>query len=136
MYQFKNNTLHLTNIITEKFNMYHWHLYKVKDQQNYDWLRNMFYRIVQQTVQQSSVYYLAYVALCLDHNHHIILYFYYTKYQEKMNKTFFQYIDLNILQLVKNHKKVSLIQRSVLLDSEWKNNCTEMLLDMQNYLSN
>ena len=115
--------------------MYHWHLHEVGDWQNYDWLRNMFYEIVQQTIQQSSVYYLAYVVLCSDHNHHIILYFYYTKYQEKMNKTFFWHIDLNILQLVKNHKEISLIQKSVLLDSEWKNNCIKMLLDMQNHLS-
>ena len=136
MYQFKSNTPHLTNIITEKFNMYHWHLHKVKGQQNYDWLRNMFYEIVQQIVQQSSVYYLTYIALCSDHNHCIILYSYYTKYQEKMNKTFFWHIDLNIPWLVKNHKKVSLIQKFILLDSEQKNDCTEMLLDMQNHLSN
>ena len=50
MYQFKSNTPHLITIITEKFNMYHWHLHEVEDQQNYDWLRNMFYEIVQQTV--------------------------------------------------------------------------------------
>ena len=115
--------------------MYHWHLHEVKGQQNYNWLRNMFYEIVQQTVQWSSVYYLAYVVLCSDHNHCIILYSYYTKYQEKMNKTFFWHIDLNIPRLVKNHKKISLIQKSVLLDSEWKNNCMKMLLDMQNHLS-
>ena len=136
MYQFESDTLCLINIITKKFNMYHWHLCEVKDQQNYDWLRNMFYRIVQQIVQQSSVYYLTYVVLCSDHNHCIILYSYYTKYQEKMNKTFFQHINLNILQLVKNHKKISLIQKSVLLDSEWKNDCIKMLLDMQNHLNN
>ena len=53
-----------------------------------------------------------------------------------MNKTFFQHINLNIFWLVKNHKGVSLIQKFILLDSEWKNDCTEMLLDMQNHLSN
>jgi hypothetical protein len=46
-----------------KFNMYTWHLWEVEGQKNYRWLHNMFYDLIQQTVHQSSAYYVAYISL-------------------------------------------------------------------------
>jgi hypothetical protein len=43
--------------------MYHHHLQEVEERQNYDWLQNMFYDIIQQAIHQSSAYYLIYVVL-------------------------------------------------------------------------
>jgi len=114
--------------------MYHHHLQEVEERQNYDWLQNMFYDIIQQTVHQSLTYYLVYVVLCSDHNHCLILYSYYSKFQAVFNKTFFRHINLNILKLVNEKKEQYMIQGSVSLNSEKKEDCTEMLLRMHHHL--
>jgi len=114
--------------------MYHHHLWEVERRQNYNWLWNMFYDIIQQAVHQSSAYYLVYVALCSDHNHCLILYSYYSKFQNASDKTFFRHIDLNILKLVNEKKEQYMIQGSVSLNNEKKEDCTEMLLRMHHHL--
>ena len=63
MFEFESESPQITKIMTDKFNMYTWHLQEVGGQKNYRWLQNMFYDLVQQVVQQSPAYYLAYVAL-------------------------------------------------------------------------
>ncbi len=62
------------NIIDNEFQMYHHHLQEVEGRQNYSWLQNMFYSVIQQVICQSSAYYLIYIALYLDHNHCLIFY--------------------------------------------------------------
>jgi len=114
--------------------MYHHHLQKVEERQNYDWLQNMFYDIIQQAVYQSLTYYLVYVALCSDHNHCLISYSYYSKFQNASDKTFFRHIDLNILKLVNEKKEQYMIQGSVSLNNEKKEDCTEILLKMHHHL--
>ncbi len=114
--------------------MYHHHLQEVEGRQNYDWLWNMFYDIIQQVIHQSSAYYLIYVALCSDHNHCLISYSYYSKFQTVFNKTFFRHINLNILKLVNEKKEQYIIQGSVSLNNEKKEDCTEMLLKMHHHL--
>jgi hypothetical protein len=86
--------------------MYHHHLQEVEERQNYDWLQNMFYDIIQQAIHQSSAYYLIYVALHSDHNYCLILYLL-QQVSAAFNKTFFRHIDLNILKLVNEKKKSS-----------------------------
>ncbi len=114
-------------------NFYH-HLQEVEERQNYDWLQNMFYDIIQQAIHQSLAYYLIYVVLCSDHNHCLISYSYYSKFQAAFNKTFFRHIDLNILKLVNEEKEQYMIQGSVSLNNEKKEDCTEMLLKMHCHL--
>jgi len=92
------------NIIDNKFQMYHHHLQKVEERQNYSWLQNMFYGVIQQAIHQSSVYYLIYVVLHSDHNYCLIFYLYYNKFQAASDKTFFRHIDLNILKLMSERK--------------------------------
>ncbi len=121
-------------IIDDEFQMYHYHLQEVEERQNYDWLQNMFYDIIQQVIYQSSAYYLIYVALHSDHNYCLILYSYYSKFQAAFNKTFFRHIDLNILKLVNEKKEQYMIQGSVSLNNEKKEDCTEMLLKMHYHL--
>jgi len=115
--------------------MYHHHLQEVEERQNYDWLQNMFYDIIQQAIHQSSAYYLIYVVLCSDHNHCLISYSYYDKFQNVSDKTFFRHIDLNISKLVNKKKEQYMIQGSVLLNNEKKEDCTEMLLKMHHHLN-
>jgi hypothetical protein len=86
--------------------------------QNYDWLQNMFYDIIQQAICQSSAYYLIYVVLHSDHNYYLISYSYYSKFQAAFNKTFFRYINLNILKLVNERKEQYMIQGSVSLNKK------------------
>ena len=124
----------LTSIISDEYDMYSWHLWEVNEHQNYDWLQNMFYNIIQQTVHQLSVYYIVYVALQRDHNWQLIFYSYYVKYQDSADKIFFWHINLNILQLVNKKRDKNLIQEFILLNTEHKNDCTEMLLDMHHHL--
>jgi len=116
--------------------MYHHHLQEVEGRQNYGWLQNMFYGVIQQAIHQSSAYYLIYVVLCPDHNHCLIFYLYYGKFQAASDKTFFRHIDLNILKLVSERKSQYMIQESVSLNNEKKKDCTEMLLRMQHHLDN
>ncbi len=116
--------------------MYHHHLQKVEERQNYSWLQNMFYDVIQQAICQSSAYYLIYVVLCLNHNYCLIFYLYYDKFQTASDKTFFRHIDLNILKLVSKKKNQYMIQESVSLDNKKKKDCTEMLLRMQHHLDN
>jgi len=134
LYEFNSSQSSLFIIINEKFQMYHHHLWEVKERQNYSWLQNMFYSIIQQTVCQSSAYYLIYVALCSDHNHCLISYSYYSKFQTAFNKTFFRHIDLNISKLVNERKEQYMIQGFVSLNNEKKEDCTEMLLRMHHHL--
>ena len=90
----------------------------------------MFYDLIQQVIQQSSVYYLVYVALQEDYNHCFIFYSYYAKYQSSNNQIFFQHIDLNIFCLVKNHKNTYFIQKFMSLNTEQINDCIKLLIDM------
>jgi len=114
--------------------MYHHHLREVGGRQNYGWLQNMFYGIIQQAIRQSPAYYLIYVALRPDQNHCLISYPYYGKFQAASDKTFFRHIDLNIPKLVNEGKERYMIQGSVSLDNEKKEDCTEMLLGMHHHL--
>jgi len=94
----------------------------------------MFYDIIKQAVHQSFTYYLVYVALYSDHNHCLISYSYYSKFQNASDKTFFKHIDLNILKLMNEKKEQYMIQGSVSLNNEKKEDCTEMLLRMHCHL--
>jgi len=94
----------------------------------------MFYDIIQQVIHQSSAYYLIYVALCSDHNYCLISYSYYGKFQAVFNKTFFRHINLNILKLMNEKKEQYMIQGSVSLNNEKKEDCMEMLLKMHHHL--
>jgi len=134
LYEFDSSQPSLSTIINEKFQMYHYHLQEVEGRQNYDWLWNMFYGIIQQAVHQSPAYYLRNVTLCPDHNHCLISYPYYVKFQDASDKTFFRHINLNILKLVNEEKKQYMIQGSVSLNNEKKEDCTEMLLEMHHHL--
>ena len=134
LYEFNSSLFSLSIIINEKFQMYHHHLWEVEERQNYDWLQNMFYDIIQQVICQSSAYYLIYVVLHSDHNYYLISYSYYSKFQAAFNKTFFRYINLNILKLVNERKEQYIIQGSVSLNNEKKEDCTEMLLEMHHHL--
>jgi len=134
LYEFDSSQSSLFIIINEEFQMYHHHLQEVEERQNYDWLWNMFYDIIQQAICQSSAYYLIYVVLHSDHNHCLILYSYYSKFQAVSDKTFFRHIDLNILKLVNEKKEQYMIQGSVLLNNEKKEDCIKMLLEMHHHL--
>jgi len=136
LYEFNSSMSTMFNIIDNKFQMYHHHLQKVEERQNYSWLWNMFYSVIQQAIHQSLIYYFIYVSLCLNHNHCLIFYLYYNKFQAASDKTFFRHIDLNILKLVSEKKNQYMIQESVSLDNEKKKDCTEMLLRMQHHLDN
>jgi len=94
----------------------------------------MFYDIIKQAVHQSFTYYFVYVALYSDHHHCLISYSYYSKFQNASDKTFFKHIDLNILKLMNEKKEQYMIQGSVSLNNEKKENCTEMLLRMHCHL--
>ena len=52
-------------------------------------------------MQQDLQYYTLYIALQLDQKTKLILYLYYAKYTKPRDATFFCYIDLNILRLLK-----------------------------------
>ncbi len=136
LYEFDSSMSTMFNIIDNKFQMYHHHLWKVEGRQNYSWLQNMFYDVIQQAIHQSSVYYLIYVALCFNHNHCLIFYSYYDKFQATSDKTFFRHIDLNILKLVSERKNQYMIQELISLNNEKKKDCTKMLLRMQHHLDN
>ena len=136
LYEFDSSMSTMFNIIDNKFQMYHHHLWEVEERQNYSWLWNMFYGVIQQAIHQSSIYYLIYVALCLNHNHCLIFYLYYNKFQTASDKMFFRHIDLNILKLMSKRKGQYMIQELISLNNEKKKDCTEMLLRMQHHLDN
>jgi len=136
LYEFDSSMSTMFNIINNEFQMYHHHLQEVEERQNYSWLRNMFYGIIQQAICQSSAYYLIYVALYLNHNHCFIFYSYYDKFQAAFDKMFFRHINLNILKLVSERKSQYMIQELISLDNKKKKDYTEMLLRMQHHLDN
>jgi len=136
LYEFDSSMYTMFNIIDNKFQMYYHHLWEVEERQNYSWLWNMFYSIIQQAICQSSVYYLIYIVLYPDHNHCLIFYLYYNKFQTTSDKMFFKHIDLNILKLVSEEKSQYMIQELISLNNEKKKDCTEMLLRMQHHLDN
>lgn len=94
----------------------------------------MYHSLFPQKVRQSLVYYMAFVALRPDHNHRLISYPCYAKYQHAGDSTFSRHIDLNIHQLVTSQRGCSLIQGSASLNDEEPNDCTELLLGMHKRL--
>ncbi len=134
MFAFDDMSPRISDIITQEFNMYQHHLREIGGRNNYGWLRNMFYGLIQQAVRQSPAYYIAYVALRPDHNHRLISYPYYAKHQGSTDSTFFRHIDLNIPRLVNEQRGACMIQGSVSLDNERADDCTEMLFGMHHHL--
>ena len=56
------------------------------------------------------------------------------KYVVKRDSTAFCYIDVNIPSLIESGCGANIIQRSVFLDNETKDNCMIILLGMHHYL--
>jgi len=50
LYEFNSSMSTMFNIINNKFQMYHHHLQEVEGRQNYSWLWNMFYGVIQQAI--------------------------------------------------------------------------------------
>lgn len=50
LFDFNSESLHLSIIMSDEFSMYHWHLHKIDEHKNYDWLWNMFYNLIEQMV--------------------------------------------------------------------------------------
>ena len=66
------------------------------------WLRTMYHSLTQQIIRQDLTYWLIYVCLRLDRNHHLVSYPYYAKYAVPGDSTFFRHIDMNIPKYLQN----------------------------------
>lgn len=65
-----------------------------------------------------------YVGLRKDHNHRLISYPYYSKFQKAGDSTFFRHIDLNMPRLQADFRGANIIQGSVFLNNEDENSST------------
>jgi len=110
-----------------EMDIYRHYLREVNGTPNYGWLRSMFHGLGQQLARQDPSYYYWYVLLRPDHNAYLISYPYYAKYASAGDRTFFRHIDLNIKAAASRGKGSNIIQGSLSLDDEDKENCTEIL---------
>jgi hypothetical protein len=85
-------------------------------------------------MRQDPAYYMLYAALRPDSAWRLVSYPYYAKYSNPGNGTYFCHIDLNIPDLLANRRRASMIQGTVSMDEEDKENCTFFLPGMQHKL--
>ena len=111
---------------------YYQHL--INGRPNYNWLRTIVYSLCQQLMRQDLQYYYLYCTFRPDSWWRFISYPYYAKYAIKGDSTAFCYIDVNIPSLIKSGCGANMIQRSISLDDETKDNCIIILLGMHYYL--
>ena len=95
----------------------------------------MIHSLAQQVMRQDPVYYTLYCALWLDKVWKLISYLYYTKYTQPGDQTYFYHLDVNISKLLDVSRGANLIQGSVHFDDDDNENCTELLLELQNYFT-
>lgn len=121
-------------VVLEEFEMYHAHLRLINQKPNYDWLRNMYYGLGQQVMRQDPKYFAIYCALRPDRNTNLVSYPYYAKYAHEGDKTFFRHIDVNIRQLASSGRGANMIQGTMSLDHENKDDCIVILPGMHKYI--
>src|SRR5271170_3350110 len=88
----------------------------------------------QQVMRQDPLYYMLYCALRPDRNTNLVSYLYYAKYAKPGDSTAFRHIDLNIKQLTQSRRGASMIQGTVSLDNEEKDDCTIILPGMHHHI--
>ena len=85
-------------------------------------------------MRQNPLYYLIYCALRPDQNVNLVTYLYYVKYTYKGDSTFFRYIDINVKDLIRKDRGACIIQDSVSLDDEFKDDCIVILPEMHKHI--
>src|SRR5579859_1086939 len=114
----------LMEMVDAEFEMYRHHLREQNSKSNYGWCRNMWHSLVQQVMRQDPVFYALNVAARLDGNWRLVSFPYYTKYAMSGDSTGFKHIDINIGQLLKSGRGVSMVQTAISLDDESSDGCT------------
>jgi hypothetical protein len=122
----------LIDLFRIEMECYLWHQREINGKSNLGWLRTMYHGICQQTMRQSLMYWLAYVACRPDHCFKLISYPYYAKRTEKGDSTFFRHIDINIRRAVEADRGINQVQGSVSLDPETTKDCTEIIPGLHN----
>jgi hypothetical protein len=124
----------ILEVVLEEFDLYHAHLRLINNKANLGWLRNMYHSLGQQAMRQDPKYFAIYCALRPDRNTNLVSYPYYAKYTHEGDNTFFRHIDVNIGQLAGSGRGASMIQGTVSLDNESKDDCTEILPGMHRHI--
>ncbi len=76
---------------------------------------------------------MLYTYFYLNKNLRFVSYLYYVKYIIFANITiFFRYIDLNIFKYFNNNYEANIIQKSILFDNKYINNCTTIISNFYN----
>ncbi len=115
--------------------MYKYHLRDQNDgEDRRGWMHHMFYSLVQQLVRQDPVYYALMAAARPDKNTWLICYPYYVKYQVVNDNTGFRHFDISVDKYVKTSKGKNIIQGSLSLDDEDKDNCTLLVLGFHRHI--
>ena len=99
----------IKKIVEKEFAIYRYHLREQNNKPNWEWLRNMYYSIGQQFIRMNPAYYALYIAFRPDYTWRFVSYPYYAKYIITGDKTFFQYIDINLNTLMENNRGANII---------------------------
>ena len=124
----------LMDMIRTEISMYDWHYRPRSRGPRVGWAKNCWFSLIQQLIRQDPVYYMFYVFLRPDHCWRLISFPYYVKSTYPGEKTAFRHIDVNVPDLLNSGRCADVIQGSVALTNETRENCTTILLGMQRFL--
>ena len=77
---------------------------------------------------------MLYVCLRFDENLRLMNYSYYAKFAIFDESIYFRHIDMNVSKYLKNDHDEMIIQKSVSLNDENENECTELILEFQKHV--
>ena len=111
----------------KKTDIYFYHLAKQNKQSNENWLKTMFYFLIQQIIRQSFKYWALYACLGFDRNMRLIFYSYYAKYVKLENVIYFEHININVLNYLTITHDKNIIQEFFSLNDKTIVNCIEFV---------
>ena len=124
----------IENLIKEEFDLYLHHQCEWNEQSNKDWLWTMYFFLTQQIIHQNLQYWTLYICLQSDQKIRLVFYFYYAKYAQIDDATYFRHIDMNISKYIESDHEANIIQDSVSLDDENTHECTKLVSDFHNHI--
>ncbi len=124
----------IENLIEEEFDLYLHHQCEWNEQSNKDWLQTMYFSLTQQIIHQNLQYWTLYICLQSNWKIHLVFYFYYAKYAQINDATYFKHINMNISKYIKSDHEANIIQDSVSLDDENTHECTKLVSDFHNHI--
>ena len=127
----------LRELINQEFAIYRHYYHTPPETSRLEWLRNMYYSLIQQLTQQDSVQYALTAAARPDWDWHLISYPYITKDTDSEGEaTGFLHMDLSLEAYLANETGESWLTNSLSIDDKDSQGCTVIVKGLHHHLRN